>query len=203
MLKRLFDIVMSLMGIIIFSPVIVIVSLLILVTDGRPIFYHQERLGKDAVIFKFHKFRSMTNNPQRKEDQQVREGDPEVTAVGRIIRRIKIDELPQLWNVFKGEMSIVGPRPALPRYLESYTPRQRRRLDVRGGITCLAQINGSSHLSWDERIEYDLIYIDTQSFWLDLKIILKTVLVVIFGEKRYISYPNLEQEGSQETNNQY
>jgi lipopolysaccharide/colanic/teichoic acid biosynthesis glycosyltransferase len=87
-------------------------------------------------------------------------------------------------------MSIVGPRPALPKYLETYSLRQRRRLAVRGGITCLAQINGSSHLSWDERIEYDLIYIDTQSLWMDLKIILKTILVVILGEERYVKHPN-------------
>jgi lipopolysaccharide/colanic/teichoic acid biosynthesis glycosyltransferase len=200
MIKRLFDIIVSLLALILFSPVFVGISLLILLTDGRPIFYHQDRLGKDAKIFKFHKFRSMTNNPKREVDQQVRESDPEVTAVGRIIRRVKLDELPQVWNVLKGEMSIVGPRPALPKYLDSYTPRQRRRLDIRGGITCLAQINGSSFLSWDERIEYDLLYIDSQSFWKDLIIILKTVFVVMFGEKRYINHPNVEQEGSKEVN---
>jgi lipopolysaccharide/colanic/teichoic acid biosynthesis glycosyltransferase len=200
MIKRLFDIIVSLLALILFSPVFGGISLLILLTDGRPIFYHQDRLGKDAKIFKFHKFRSMTNNPKREVDQQVRESDPEVTAVGRIIRRVKLDELPQVWNVLKGEMSIVGPRPALPKYLDSYTPRQRRRLDIRGGITCLAQINGSSFLSWDERIEYDLLYIDSQSFWKDLIIILKTVFVVMFGEKRYINHPNVEQEGSKEVN---
>lgn len=196
MLKRLFDIVISIVTIVIFSPLFLLIALLILLTDGWPIFYHQERLGKDAKIFKFHKFRSMTNNPKRQVDQQVRESDPDVTAVGRIIRRIKLDELPQVWNVLKGEMSIVGPRPALPKYLETYTPRQRRRLDVRGGITCLAQVNGSSYLSWNERIEYDLIYIDTQNFWNDLIIIIKTIFVVILGEKRYIKHPNLEQKGS-------
>jgi lipopolysaccharide/colanic/teichoic acid biosynthesis glycosyltransferase len=200
MIKRLFDIIVSLLALVLFSPVFGGISLLILLTDGRPIFYHQDRLGKDAKIFKFHKFRSMTNNPKREVDQQVRESDPEVTAVGRIIRRVKLDELPQVWNVLKGEMSIVGPRPALPKYLDSYTPRQRRRLDIRGGITCLAQINGSSFLSWDERIEYDLLYIDSQSFWKDLIIILKTVFVVMFGEKRYINHPNVEQEGSKEVN---
>lgn len=196
MLKRLFDIVISIVTIVIFSPLFLLIALLILLTDGWPIFYHQERLGKDAKIFKFHKFRSMTNNPKRQVDQQVRESDPDVTAVGRIIRRIKLDELPQVWNVLKGEMSIVGPRPALPKYLETYTPRQRRRLDIRGGITCLAQVNGSSYLSWNERIEYDLIYIDTQNFWNDLIIIIKTIFVVILGEKRYIKHPNLEQKGS-------
>lgn len=200
MLKRLFDIVVSLTSIILFSPVFLLVTVLILLTDGRPIFYNQDRLGKDATIFKFHKFRSMTNNPQRKVDRQVRESDPEVTTVGRFIRRLKIDELPQVWNVLKGDMSIVGPRPALPNFLETYSPRQRGRLDVRGGITCLAQINGSSHLSWDERIEYDLIYIENQSFWLDLRIIFKTVLVVLLGEERYIKHPYPEREGSKEVN---
>lgn len=190
MLKRLFDIIASLTALILFTPIFLLISLLILLADGRPIFYNQERLGKDAVIFRFHKFRSMTNNPRRRLDEQVREDDPEVTGVGRVIRRLKIDELPQLWNVLKGDMSIVGPRPALPKYLETYSLRQRRRLAVRGGITCLAQINGSSHLSWDERIEYDLIYIDTQSLWMDLKIILKTILVVILGEERYVKHPN-------------
>jgi lipopolysaccharide/colanic/teichoic acid biosynthesis glycosyltransferase len=197
-LKRLFDIIASLIALLIFSPILVLVSVLILLTDGRPIFYNQDRLGKDAKIFKFHKFRSMTNNPRRQVDQQVREDDPEVTGVGRIIRRLKIDELPQLWNVLKGDMSIVGPRPALPRYLETYTPRQRQRLAVRGGITCLAQVNGSSHLSWDERIEYDLEYIETQSIWIDLKIMLKTVLVVILGERRYMNRPTMEQAGREE-----
>ncbi|MFZ0548134.1 MAG: sugar transferase [Candidatus Promineifilaceae bacterium] len=192
MLKRLFDIAISLAFLVFLSPLFLIISLLILLTDGRPVFYSQDRLGKNAVIFRFHKFRSMTNNPKRKVDQQVRGDNPEITAVGRLIRRLKIDELPQLWNILKGDMSIVGPRPALPKYLETYTPRQRRRLDVRGGLTCLAQINGSSHLSWDERIEYDLMYIDNQSLWLDLKIILKTILVVLFGEKRYIKPLNKE-----------
>lgn len=198
MLKRLFDVVVSSTAIIFFSPIFILVSLLILLTDGRPIFYNQDRLGKDARRFKFYKFRSMTNNPGRKVDQQVREDDPEVTAVGRVIRRLKLDELPQLWNVLNGDMSIVGPRPALPRYLETYTPRQRGRLAVRGGITCLAQVNGSSHLSWDERIEYDLEYIKSQSFWLDMKIIMKTVLVVLLGERRYMNRPSMEQAGREE-----
>jgi lipopolysaccharide/colanic/teichoic acid biosynthesis glycosyltransferase len=191
MLKRLFDILVSLMAIILLSPLLALVSLLIVLTDGRPIFYNQERLGKDAVVFKFHKFRSMTDNPKRLLDQQVRESDPEVTGIGRVIRRLKMDELPQLWNILKGEMSIVGPRPALPKYLETYSRRQRGRLDVRGGLTCLAQVHGSSFLSWDERIEYDLIYIETQSLWVDLKIILKTVFVVLFGEERYIKHPKM------------
>lgn len=194
MVKRLFDVVVSLAAIVLFLPVFVGVGVMIWATDGRPIFYHQERLGKDARIFRFHKFRSMTNNPQRRVDEQVRGDDREVTAVGRVIRRLKIDELPQVWNVLKGDMSIVGPRPALPKYLETYSPRQRRRLDVRGGITCLAQINGSSHLSWDERIEYDIEYIEKQSFWLDLKIILKTVLVVLLGEKRFLRRPGLGKD---------
>ena len=189
MFKRIFDIFVSLIAIILLSPLLLFISLLIVLTDGRPIFYNQDRLGKDATIFKFHKFRSMTDNPKRQVDQQVRGSDPEVTTVGRIIRPLKIDELPQLWNILKGEMSIVGPRPALPKYLETYSPRQRRRLDVRGGLTCMAQVHGSSFLSWDERIEYDLIYIETQSLWIDIKIILKTFFVILLGEERYVRHP--------------
>jgi lipopolysaccharide/colanic/teichoic acid biosynthesis glycosyltransferase len=198
MLKRLFDIVVSLVFLIVISPFFLLISLLILLSDGRPIFYNQDRLGKDATIFKFHKFRSMTNNPERKLNQQVRDSDPDVLPIGVFIRRLKLDELPQFWNVLKGEMSIVGPRPALPQYLKGYSPRQRRRLEVRGGITCLAQIKGGSFLSWDERIEYDIVYIDNQSFWNDLKIIFRTVPVVLLGEKRYISHPDMEQDGSKE-----
>lgn len=195
MLKRLFDITASLTALILFSPILLLVSLLILLTDGRPIFYNQDRLGKDATIFKFYKFRSMTNNPDRKLNQQVRDSDPEVLPIGTLMRRLKFDELPQLWNILKGDMSIVGPRPALPQYLEGYSPRQRRRLEVRGGLTCLAQIKGGSFLTWDERIEYDIIYIETQSFRNDLKIILKTIPVVFLGEKKYISRPDMGQGG--------
>jgi lipopolysaccharide/colanic/teichoic acid biosynthesis glycosyltransferase len=198
MLKRLFDIVVSLVCLISLSPLFLVVMVLILLTDGRPIFFHQERLGKDAKLFRFHKFRSMANDPKRKFNQQVREGDPEVTRVGRIIRRIKVDELPQLWNVLKGEMSIVGPRPALPEYLATYTPEQRRRLDVRGGITCLAQVNGSSFLSWDERIAYDLQYIQKQNFWFDMRIIIQTFPVAFLGEKRFLNRPELEGVRSEE-----
>ncbi len=196
MVKRIFDIALSLIAIVLLSPVFLFVSLLIVLTDGGPIFYNQDRLGKDAKIFKFHKFRSMRVNPQRQVDRQVRGSDPEVTGIGRVIRRLKIDELPQLWNILKGEMSIVGPRPALPKYLETYSPRQRRRLDVRGGLTCMAQVHGSSYLSWDERIEYDLIYIRTQSLWIDIKIILKTIFVVLLGEERYIKHPKMEKGGA-------
>lgn len=193
MVKRLFDIIVSSLALILLSPLLGLISFLIVLTDGWPIFYNQERLGKDAAIFKFHKFRSMTNNPTRRVDKQVRDSDPEVIFIGRYIRRLKIDELPQLWNIIKGEMSIVGPRPVLPKYLETYSARQLHRLDVPGGLTCLAQVNGSSFLSWDERIEYDLVYIETQSFWLDLKIIFKTVLVIVLGEKKFIKHPTEEQ----------
>jgi lipopolysaccharide/colanic/teichoic acid biosynthesis glycosyltransferase len=171
-------------------------TLIVLFSDGRPIFFKQDRLGKEGKIIRVYKFRSMVNNSRRKIDREIRDKDPELIKYGYFIRRFKIDELPQLWNVFKGEMSIVGPRPALPKYLDDYSNRQRRRLDVPGGLTCLAQIYGSSFLSWDERIEYDLIYIETQSFWVDIKIILKTFLVIFLGEKRYLKHPIMKQGGA-------
>lgn len=177
------------MALLLLSPLFLITAVIIWLTDGRPILYRQQRLGQQGQLITIYKFRSMTHNPNRQVNAQVRMHDPEVTGFGRFIRRTKMDELPQIWNVWVGNMSVVGPRPALPSSLKTYDDRQRHRLDVKGGLTCLAQIYGSSHLSWDERIEYDLEYIARQSFWLDLQIILKTVLVVLLGEERFIKHP--------------
>ncbi len=189
LLKRPFDLIVSSLALLLLSPLFVVTAVIIWLTDGRPILYSQQRLGQQGKLITIHKFRSMTHNPHRTVNAQVRLHDPEVTGFGRFIRRTKIDELPQIWNVWVGNMSVVGPRPALPASLETYDARQSRRLEVKGGLTCLAQIYGSSHLPWDERIEYDLEYIARQSFWLDLQIIFKTVIVVVLGEERFIKHP--------------
>lgn len=189
MRKRFIDLVISTLCLLLLWPAFLVTAVVILLMDGRPIFYCQQRLGQHGQIITIRKFRSMTHNPHRQTDTQVRLDNPEVTRFGRFMRRTKIDELPQIWNVWVGDMSVVGPRPALPSNLENYTPRQRRRLEVKGGLTCLAQVFGGSYLPWDERIEYDLEYIARQSFWLDLRIILKTILVVLMGEERFIKRP--------------
>jgi lipopolysaccharide/colanic/teichoic acid biosynthesis glycosyltransferase len=192
-MKRLFDVLVSFLALIILMPIFLITAILVVITSGFPVFFRQDRLGKNEKVFRIYKFRSMTNNLNLDTSQKICEGDPEVTLVGRFIRRTKVDELPQLWNVLRGDLSIVGPRPALPSHLKGYTPRQRRRLEVKGGLTCLAQICGSRHLSWDERIEYDLKYIKRQSMWLDIKIILRTFLIITFGEQKYIKHPKIRE----------
>lgn len=177
------------MAIVILSPFLALIAVLIRLSAGSPVLFSQERLGRHGTRFRLYKFRSMTNNPQRTINQQVHEGHPEVTRIGAFLRRTKMDELPQLWNVLRGDVAIVGPRPALPEAIAGYSARQRRRLDVRGGLTCLAQIKGSSYLSWDERIEYDIEYIENESIRLDTKIVGLTCFVVLLGEKRFLERP--------------
>lgn len=182
--KRLFDFVLSLALLILAGPIVLATALAILISMGRPVIFRQARLGRCGEIFEVYKFRSMTNRV-RKSHQEILGDHPDVPPVGKLIRRLKIDELPQLWNVLKGDMSIVGPRPALPSHLELYDDVSIRRLEVRPGLTGLAQISGNARLTWPERWALDVQYVETQSFWLDLRIILKTVAVVLFGEERF------------------
>ncbi len=192
--KRVVDFGLALGAMILLSPVLLITAVLVRVSSGAPVLFSQERLGMHGKLFRLYKFRSMTNNPTRTINQQVHEGHPEVTRIGRVLRRTKLDELPQLWNVVRGDLALVGPRPTLPEQLAGYTPRQRRRLEVRGGLTCLAQIKGSSYLSWDERIEYDLEYVERESVWLDSKIVLLTGLVILLGERRFLKHPDMNRQ---------
>jgi sugar transferase EpsL len=178
--KRIFDILVSLILLIILSPILLLISILVLVFKGLPLFFCQERPGLGGKIFKVCKFRTMktenvpSNNPLTDEER--------ITGLGRFLRRSSLDELPELINVIKGEMSIVGPRPLLVQYLERYSPEQARRHEVLPGITGWAQVNGRNAITWDEKFNLDIWYVDNWSFWLDIRIILITAWKVITGE---------------------
>ncbi|MEJ6013892.1 sugar transferase [Corynebacterium sp. H127] len=172
--KRAFDLAFSGVGLILTAPVQLLVALLVLTTSGRPILFRQERPGKNGKIFEMVKFRTMLPLTAERATDELR-----LTRTGKLIRASSLDELPTLWNVFKGDMSLVGPRPLLVEYLPLYTSEQSRRHEVRPGITGLAQTSGRNSLTWQERFQYDVEYVDNRSFVLDLKILwgtLKTVL---------------------------
>lgn len=189
--KRVFDVVMSLFALIVLSPLLLVVALIIWLLDGGWPFFSQIRLTKDGRKFKMYKFRSMCMDAEDQLndllDQNEVKGpafkmtnDPRVTKFGRFIRKTSIDELPQLWNIIKGDMSIVGPRPPLVREVEQYTPYQMHRLDVKTGLACYRECMGRSNIhSFDEWVESDLLYIKERSFRTDLKVIFKTILAVI------------------------
>jgi len=179
-LKRIFDVIGSGIGLIILFPIFVIIGILIKLGSKGPVFFVQERVGKDGKIFRAYKLRTMVNDAEKIGlGYEIKKDDERITRVGKYLRW-GIDELPQLINVFKDEMSMVGPRPALPHQMEKYSKLERRRLEVKPGITGWALINGRNKLSWPERIKLDIWYIDHWSIWLDLKILFKTVWVVIF-----------------------
>jgi lipopolysaccharide/colanic/teichoic acid biosynthesis glycosyltransferase len=164
------------------SPALAVAALAVKLEDGGPVLYRQRRVGLRGEEFELVKLRTMVVGAERRgAGWAVNEGDPRITRVGRLLRRLSLDELPQLWNVVRGEMSLIGPRPTLSYQVERYTPRQRRRLDVKPGITGWAQIHGRARLPWDERIELDLWYVDHRSPALDLKILLRTPLALFGG----------------------
>ncbi len=179
-LKRIIDVVVSGIGLIILFPIFVVIGILIKLDSKGPVFFAQERVGKDGKIFRAYKLRTMVDNAEKIGLRyEIAKDDSRITRVGKHLRW-GIDELPQLINVFKGEMSMVGPRPALPHQVEKYSKQERRRLEVKPGITGWALVNGRNILSWPERIKLDIWYIDHWSLWLDLKILFKTIWVVIF-----------------------
>jgi lipopolysaccharide/colanic/teichoic acid biosynthesis glycosyltransferase len=164
------------------SPVLAFAALAVKLEDGGPVLYRQTRVGKDGVGFELLKLRTMVVGAEtRGAGWAVNEGDPRITRAGRLLRRLSLDELPQLWNVVRGEMSLIGPRPTLAYQVERYTARQRRRLEVKPGITGWAQIQGRARLPWADRIELDLWYVDHRSPSVDLKILLRTPLALIGG----------------------
>ena len=177
MLKRLFDITLSIILIIVFSPFYIVVSLLILVKMGRPILFRQQRPGFNENIFGIYKFRTMTN--EKDKNGELLADEQRLLGLGKTIRSLSLDELPQIFNVLKGEMSFVGPRPLLIEYLDRYNDTQKRRHDVKPGITGWAQVNGRNAISWEQKFEYDVWYVDNQSFWLDMKILWMTFLKVV------------------------
>ena len=177
MLKLLFDKTLALFLIIIFSPIYIIVSLLILRRMGSPILFRQKRPGYKEKIFGIYKFRTMTN--EKDANGNLLPDDKRLVGIGKFIRSTSLDELPQLFNVLKGEMSFVGPRPLLEEYLPLYNEKQKRRHDVKPGITGWAQVNGRNAISWEQKFDYDIWYVDNQSFWLDIKILWLTFLKVV------------------------
>ncbi len=174
--KRLFDFVMAGLGMLLFSPIMVVVAIAILLKMGRPIVFTQLRPGLHGNPFLIYKFRTMTDD--RGPDGKWLPDAERTTALGVFLRRFSLDELPQLLNVWKGDMSLVGPRPLEMEYLPIYSNRQAKRHDVRPGITGWAQINGRNSLSWEQKLELDVWYVENRSFWLDMKILWQTVLIV-------------------------
>lgn len=178
--KRVLDFVFSLFALIVFSPLMAVAAVMIKLDDGGPALFRQKRPGKNGEIFEVYKFRTMS---VRTEDENGRPlSDMErMTKIGRALRKTSIDELPQFINVLKGEMSFIGPRPLLCEYLDLYSPEQARRHEVRPGISGWAQVNGRNAITWEEKFDYDVYYVDNMSFGLDMKILVKTVANVISG----------------------
>lgn len=179
-IKRLLDFVLSLIALIILSPVILIVALLVKIKLGSPVLFKQERPGKNEKIFKMYKFRTMTD--EKDEDGNLLPDEIRLTKFGKVLRSTSLDELPELFNILKGDMSIVGPRPLLVKYLSLYNEYQKHRHDVRPGFTGWAQCNGRNALSWEEKFDLDFYYTKHVSFLLDLRIIFKTIKIVLFRE---------------------
>lgn len=179
-LKRILDFTLSLFAIIALSPVLLIVAILVKTKLGSPVIFTQERPGKDGKIFKMYKFRSMTSETD--ENGNLLPDEVRLTPFGQKLRSTSLDELPELFNILKGDMSIVGPRPLLVKYLPLYNEHQKLRHNVRPGFTGYAQVNGRNSITWEEKFDLDVNYVNNVSFLLDVQIILKTVKVVLFKE---------------------
>jgi lipopolysaccharide/colanic/teichoic acid biosynthesis glycosyltransferase len=170
------------LGLALTSPLLALAAIAVKLDDGGPVLYRQRRVGHRGQEFDLLKLRTMVVGAETQgSGWAVNKGDPRITRVGRVLRRLSLDELPQLWNVVRGEMSLIGPRPTLAYQVERYTPHQRRRLDVKPGLTGWAQVNGRTKLSWDDRIELDVWYVDNRSPWVDLKILARTPLALFSG----------------------
>lgn len=191
-MKRFIDIIVSFLVLLVLSPILIIVAIAIKLESKESIFFKQERVGLNGKVFSLLKFKSMKSNIVAEKNFDFSLDEERITKVGKFIRRTKIDELPQLINVLKGDMSLVGPRPTIKKQVDAYNDYQRQRLNVRPGMTGLAQVNGNIYLDWDERIKYDVYYVRNKSLLLDLKILLKTVGVVIFGEGKFLNTELLE-----------
>ena len=175
--KRLMDLVLVLASAVFWVPVVVVLALLVRIKLGSPVFFRQQRPGRGAKIFEMVKFRTMTD--RRDERGELLPDAERLTPFGQFLRASSLDELPELWNVLKGEMSLVGPRPLMIRYLGRYTPEQARRHDVPAGVTGWAQVNGRNAISWEQKFSLDVWYVDNRSLWLDIRIIALTLLKVV------------------------
>ncbi len=194
--KRTFDLAVASVALVLLVPIIPVIAAMIRLDSPGPVLFKQDRLGKNGRVFKFYKFRSMHIDAERHKQEveslneqdgpvfKVR-SDPRITSVGKFLRRSSLDEIPQILNVFRGEMTVVGPRPPLPSEVEHYQPWHRKRLEVRPGITCLWQISGRSHLSFNEWMRLDMEYLKQRSFRTDLLILLKTIPAVIARKGAY------------------
>ena len=197
-LKRTMDVLVASLMLVLLSPLFFVVAACIKLTDDGPILFWQKRVGKWGKEFPFPKFRSMFVEAEQLKDALIDQNDhggntvtfkmkrdPRVTWIGRIIRRLSIDELPQLWCVINGDMSLVGPRPPVPREVELYTLADRRRLDTTPGLTCIWQVSGRGDIAFDQQVELDVEYIESQSFWGDVKLLFRTVPAVLLGKGAY------------------
>lgn len=176
-IKRLLDIILSGGALIVLSPVLLVTAILVRIKLGSPVIFCQERPGKDERVFKLYKFRSMTD--ERDENGNLLPDEVRLTRFGKLLRSTSLDELPELWNIFRGDMSIVGPRPLLVEYLPYYTDEERHRHDVRPGLTGLAQVNGRNALTWEQKFAYDLAYVEEITLVKDIAIMLGTVKKVV------------------------
>jgi len=180
--NRAADVALASFGLVLASPFIAGAAIAVRLQDGGPVLYRQRRVGKDGVEFELLKVRTMVEGAEKTgAGYAVDKGDSRITRTGRILRRLSIDELPQLWNVVRGDMSVIGPRPTLSYQVERYTPRQRRRLEVKPGITGWAQIHGRATVPWEDRIELDVWYVDHRSPKIDLEILARTPLALFAG----------------------
>ena len=184
-IKRLLDIIISLIALIVLSPIMLIVAILVRIKLGSPVIFKQERPGKDEKIFKLYKFRSMSD--KKDENGNLLPDKERLTKFGKILRATSLDELPELVNILKGEMSLIGPRPLAVCYLPYYNENEKKRHTVRPGLTGLAQINGRNALNWEERFNYDIQYVENITFLNDMKILFKTALKVIKREDVIVS----------------
>ena len=181
-MNRAADVALASFGLVLASPLIGAAAVAVKLQDGGPVLYRQRRVGKDGAEFELLKVRTMVEGAETLgAGYAVDKGDPRITRTGRLLRRLSIDELPQLWNVVRGDMSVIGPRPTLSYQVERYTPRQRRRLEIKPGITGWAQVHGRAAVPWEDRIELDVWYVDHRSPKIDLEILARTPLALFAG----------------------
>lgn len=183
--KRCADLLVATVIAAVAAPIVLVSSVLVKLEDGDDVFFWQERVGAGGRAFRIPKIRTMSSRRSHDAFEVVTSAHPDVTRVGRWLRRLKVDELPQIWNVLVGEMSLVGPRPTVPEQVARYDDYQRRRLLVRPGCTGLAQVHGNASLSWDERIAYDVYYVAHCSMRMDIFVLARTVAVVLLGEEKF------------------
>ena len=197
-IKRLFDIIISFTALVVLSPVLAVTAVLVRVRLGSPVIFHQDRPGYHGKVFRLCKFRSMTD--ERGADGELLPDEVRLTKFGKKLRATSLDELPELWNILKGDMSLIGPRPLLVKYLPLYNEFQRHRHDVKPGLTGWAQVNGRNAITWEQRFAYDVYYVKHISFWMDWKILFRTVAVV-FGHSGISSATDATMEAFTGTKN--